>query len=79
MTASFEPEPARTPKSLQTSRGSTKTVYLAGRLRFSLGPGEHELLAFAFTPEPEPGEPEQKRGAAGPAQVAVDEAPYDEA
>ena len=57
VSASFEPEPARTPKSLQTSRGTTKTVYLAGRLRFVLADRELELLAFAYAPEAAPGEP----------------------
>lgn len=57
VSARFEADPARAPKSLQTSRGSTKILYLAGSLRFTLGGRALELQAFAYDPEAAPGEP----------------------
>lgn len=55
--ASFEARTTREPQVVQTSRGVTKTLYVAGEVRFELDGGPLELLVFAYSPEPAPDEP----------------------
>ena len=54
--AHYLPDPARAATLLQTSRGETKTLYLAGALEFELDGHPQRLQAFAYTPELAPGE-----------------------
>jgi uncharacterized protein (DUF1684 family) len=55
--AQFEPAAVREPKQLQTSRGVTKTLYLAGVYRFELEGRPLELQVFGYAPEPSEAEP----------------------
>lgn len=55
--AQFEPAAVREPKPLQTSRGVTKTLYLAGVYRFELEGRPLVLQVFGYTPEPSEAEP----------------------
>jgi uncharacterized protein (DUF1684 family) len=55
--AEFEPAPVREPEQLQTSRGVTKTLYLAGVYRFELEGRPLELQVFGYAPEPSEAEP----------------------
>ena len=42
---------------LQTSRGVSKTLYVAGTASFALDGMSASLLVFAYSAEPQPGEP----------------------
>ncbi|MFV8751953.1 DUF1684 domain-containing protein [Nannocystaceae bacterium ST9] len=55
--ARFEPLVPREGEPLQTSRGVTKTLYLAGIYRFELEGRPLALQAFAYAAEPSEGEP----------------------
>lgn len=55
--ARFEPLAVREPESLQTSRGVTKTLWLAGVYRFELEGKPLALQVFGYGPEPSAGEP----------------------
>lgn len=55
--AQFEPRAPREPSVVQTSRGVTKTLYIAGEARFELDGHPLRLLVFGYTPEPAPDEP----------------------
>lgn len=55
--ARFIPAPTRNPKQLQTSRGLTKTLHVAGVYQFELEGRTFELEAFAYGSEPQPDEP----------------------
>ncbi len=50
--ADFEPLEVREPKRLQTSRGVTKTLYLAGVYQFELAGRSRVLQAFAYAEAP---------------------------
>jgi hypothetical protein len=54
--ARFELLAIREPQSLQTSRGVTKTLYLAGVYRFELDGRPLALQVFGYGPEPSEGE-----------------------
>jgi uncharacterized protein (DUF1684 family) len=47
----------REPMLLQTSRGLSKTLYVAGEATFELDGETATLLVFAYAPEPQPAEP----------------------
>lgn len=55
--ARFEARAPREPSVVQTSRGVTKTLYIAGEATFELGGQPLELLVFGYTPEPTTDEP----------------------
>lgn len=55
--ARFEPLAPRETRDLQTSRGVTKPLYLAGVFEFELAGRAERLEAFAYAAEPTPGEP----------------------
>jgi uncharacterized protein (DUF1684 family) len=55
--ARFEPLAVREPQQLQTSRGVTKTLYLAGVYRFELDGQSLALQTFGYAAEPSAGEP----------------------
>lgn len=55
--ARFEPLVVREPHQLQTSRGVTKTLHLAGVYRFEFDGQSLALQTFAYGPEPSEGEP----------------------
>jgi uncharacterized protein (DUF1684 family) len=55
--AVWEPRATREPTLLQTSRGVSKTLYVAGSARFELLGAPAELLVFAYAAEPSAGEP----------------------
>jgi uncharacterized protein (DUF1684 family) len=54
--ARFEPRASREPMLLQTSRGETKTLHVAGEAHFELAGEALSLLVFAYAPEPSEGE-----------------------
>jgi uncharacterized protein (DUF1684 family) len=55
--ARFEPLAVREPQQLQTSRGVTKTLWLAGVYRFELDGRPLALQVFGYAAEPREGEP----------------------
>lgn len=55
--AQFEARAPREPSVVQTSRGVTKTLYIAGEARFELDGQPLNLLVFGYAPEPTPDEP----------------------
>jgi uncharacterized protein len=55
--ARFEARATRDPQSLQTSRGLSKTLWIAGEASFELDGQTLRLLVFGYAPEPTPGEP----------------------
>lgn len=55
--ARFEARAPREPSVVQTSRGVTKTLYVAGEATFELDDQSLNLLVFGYTPEPAPDEP----------------------
>lgn len=55
--ARFDARSPREPSVVQTSRGVTKTLYVAGEATFELGGQQHDLLVFGYAPEPAPDEP----------------------
>ena len=55
--AYFEVEAMREPKAMQTSRGETKTLYVAGKAKFALDGQAYELTAFAYSAGPVADEP----------------------
>jgi uncharacterized protein (DUF1684 family) len=55
--AQFEARSPREPSVVQTSRGVTKTLYIAGDARFELEGQPLSLLVFGYAPEPTPNEP----------------------
>jgi uncharacterized protein (DUF1684 family) len=55
--AQFEVQATREPSVVQTSRGVTKTLYVAGKATFELDGRPLELTAFAYSSEPAPDEP----------------------
>ncbi len=55
--ATFEASAVREPSVMQTSRGVTKTLYVAGKATFELDGRPLELTAFAYAAEPAPDEP----------------------
>jgi uncharacterized protein (DUF1684 family) len=55
--AQFEARAPREPSVVQTSRGVTKTLFIAGDVRFELDGRPLSLLVFGYAPEPTPDEP----------------------
>jgi uncharacterized protein (DUF1684 family) len=55
--ARFEPLAIREAQQLQTSRGVTKTLWLAGVYRFELAGRPQALQVFGYGPQPHEGEP----------------------
>jgi uncharacterized protein (DUF1684 family) len=55
--ARFEARATREPNVVQTSRGVTKTLYVAGDAHFELAGRPLSLLVFGYAPEPTPDEP----------------------
>jgi uncharacterized protein (DUF1684 family) len=55
--AQFDARTPREPSVVQTSRGVTKTLYIAGEARFELDGQPLELLVFGYAPEPSTDEP----------------------
>jgi uncharacterized protein (DUF1684 family) len=55
--AQFEARATREPSVVQTSRGVTKTLYVAGEAKFELEGRPLSLLVFGYAPEPVPDEP----------------------
>jgi uncharacterized protein (DUF1684 family) len=55
--AQFEARATREPIVVQTSRGVTKTLYVAGEASFELEGRSLRLLVFGYAPEPAPDEP----------------------
>lgn len=55
--AHYELDAERAPTVMQTSRGVTKTLYVAGKAKFELAGRPLELTAFAYSAEPVPDEP----------------------
>jgi uncharacterized protein (DUF1684 family) len=55
--AQFEARATREPSVVQTSRGVTKTLYVAGEASFELQGRSLRLLVFGYAPEPAPDEP----------------------
>lgn len=55
--ARFQAKSPREPMLLQTSRGVSKTLYVAGEASFELDGVSASLLVFGYSPEPQPGEP----------------------
>jgi uncharacterized protein (DUF1684 family) len=55
--ASFAARTEREPNVVQTSRGVTKTLYVAGEASFELDGHPLTLLVFGYAPEPTPDEP----------------------
>lgn len=55
--ATYTARGVREPMLLQTSRGVSKTLYVAGEVEFTLEGATASLLVFAYAPDPVPGEP----------------------
>jgi uncharacterized protein len=55
--ARFEPRTPREPRSLQTSRGLSKTLWMAGEAVFELDGRSHRLQVFGYAAEPSADEP----------------------
>jgi uncharacterized protein (DUF1684 family) len=55
--AQFEARSVREPSVVQTSRGVTKTLYIAGEARFELDGQPLRLLVFGYAPSPSSDEP----------------------
>ena len=55
--ARWAPTSPREPMLLQTSRGVSKTLYVAGTASFTLDGASASLLVFAYSADPQPGEP----------------------
>jgi uncharacterized protein (DUF1684 family) len=55
--ASYQAQSPREPMLLQTSRGVSKTLYVAGTASFALDGVSASLLVFAYSAEPQPAEP----------------------
>ena len=55
--ATYEAQAPREPMLLQTSRGVSKTLYVAGTATFALDGVTARLLVFAYSAEPQPAEP----------------------
>ena len=56
VTARYRPSSPREPMLLQTSRGVSKTLYVAGEAEFAIAGVTATLLVFGYAPEPGPGE-----------------------
>lgn len=55
--ARYASKSPREPMLLQTSRGVSKTLYVAGEATFELDGAAATLLVFAYSAQPQPGEP----------------------
>lgn len=56
VTARYQPRSPREPMLLQTSRGVSKTLYVAGETQFELQGMSASLLIFGYSAAPQPGE-----------------------